>query len=207
MKSTLVNMILSLGTITIVAAALLAGVYSVTEQPIKNAALNKQIEAISAVTPEFNNDPVSEAIDITPEGESTPLKVFPAKMDGKLVGAAVESYSLAGFSGEIKIIYGFNLAGDITGYEVMSHAETPGLGAKMNEWFRSPEGKRNVIGLNPATTNMTVTKDGGDIDAITAATITSRAYLDALRRAHKAFKEMNEAANKDSNLKISSNAY
>ena len=190
MKSTLPNMILSLGTITIVAAALLAGVYTITEKPIKEAALNKQIEAISAVTPEFNNDPVAEAVDITPEGESTPLKVFPAKKDGQLVGAAVESYSLAGFSGEIKLIYGFDLDGNITGYEVMSHAETPGLGAKMDEWFRSPEGKRSVIGLNPATTNMTVTKDGGDIDAITAATITSRAYLDALTRAHRAFLQM-----------------
>lgn len=190
MKSTLTNMILSLGTITIVAAALLAGVYTMTEKPIKAAALNKQIEAISAVTPQFDNDPVAEAVDITPEGESTPLKVFPAKKDGKLVGAAVESYSLAGFSGEIKLIYGFDIDGNITGYEVMSHAETPGLGAKMGEWFRSPEGKRNVIGLNPATSNMTVAKDGGDIDAITAATITSRAFLDALTRAHKAYSKL-----------------
>ena len=92
MKSTLMNMVLSLGIITIVAAALLAGVYTLTEKPIKEAALNKQIEAISAVTPQFNNDPVAEAIDITPDGETTPLKVFPAKQDGKLVGAAVESY-------------------------------------------------------------------------------------------------------------------
>ena len=75
MKSTLTNMILSLGTITIVAAALLAGVYTMTEKPIKAAALNKQIEAISAVTPQFDNDPVAEAVDITPDGESTPLKV------------------------------------------------------------------------------------------------------------------------------------
>lgn len=192
MKSTLVNMVLSLGIITIIAAALLAGVYSLTEKPIKEAALNKQIEAISAVTPEFNNDPVAEAIDIIPDGEETPVKVFPAKKDGNLVGAAVESYSSKGFSGDIKLIYGFDIDGNITGYEVMSHAETPGLGAKMGEWFRSPEGKRNVIGLNPATSNMTVTKDGGDVDAITAATITSRAYLDALTRAHKAFVKMSD---------------
>lgn len=192
MKSSLLNMVLSLGIITIVAAALLAGVYTLTEQPIKAAALNKQIEAISAVTPEFNNDPVAEAIDITPEGESTPLKVFPAKKDGQLVGAAIESYSLAGFSGEIRLIYGFDSEGNITGYEVMSHAETPGLGAKMDEWFRSPEGNRNVIGLNPATSNMTVKKDGGDVDAITAATITSRAFLDALTRASNAYAKLQE---------------
>lgn len=193
MKSSLLNMVLSLGIITIIAAALLAGVYTITQKPIEEAQLNKQTEAVSAVTPQFNNNPVAEMVEITPEGETTPVKVFPAKMDGELVGAAVESYSLAGFSGEIRLMYGFDADGNITGYEVMSHAETPGLGAKMGEWFRSPEGNRNVIGLNPATTNMTVKKDGGDIDAITAATITSRAFLDALTRASKAYGQLKEA--------------
>lgn len=84
-------------------------------------------------------------------------------------------------------MYGFDKDGNVTGYQVISHAETPGLGAKMGDWFHSPEGHRSVIGLNPATTNMTVSKDGGDIDAITAATITSRAFLDALRRASSAY--------------------
>ena len=190
MKSTLVNMVLSLGIITIIAAALLAGAYTTTKEPISAAQLNKQVEAIKAVTPAFDNDPVSEAIEITPEGESTPLKVFPAKMGGQLVGAAVESYSSQGFSGDIKLIYGFDADGNITGYAVMQHAETPGLGAKMDEWFRSPEGHRSVIGLNPATSNLTVSKDGGDVDAITAATITSRAFLDALTRAASAFAQL-----------------
>lgn len=190
MKSTLVNMVLSLGIITIIAAALLAGIYTTTKEPISAAQLNKQVEAIKAVTPAFDNDPVSEAIEITPEGESTPLKVFPAKMGGQLVGAAVESYSSQGFSGDIKLIYGFDAEGNITGYAVMQHAETPGLGAKMDEWFRSPEGHRSVIGLNPATSNLTVSKDGGDVDAITAATITSRAFLDALTRAASAFAQL-----------------
>lgn len=183
-------MVLSLGVITVVAGALLAGVYSLTEKPIKDAELDKQISAISAVTPEFDNDPVADALEITPDGESAPLKVFPARKGGELVGAAVESYSSAGFSGDIKLIYGFDADGNITGYEVMSHAETPGLGAKMDEWFRSPEGHRNVIGLNPASANLTVSKDGGDIDAITAATITSRAFLDALNRASKAYNQL-----------------
>ncbi len=111
-------------------------------------------------------------------------------MGGKLVGAAVESYSSQGFSGDIKLIYGFDTEGNITGYAVMQHAETPGLGAKMDEWFRSPEGRRSVIGLNPSTSNLTVSKDGGDVDAITAATITSRAFLDALSRAANAFDQL-----------------
>ncbi len=190
MKSSLVNMVLSLGIITIVAAALLAGVYSVTEEPIEVAKLQKQVEAVKAVTPDFDNDPVSEAVEIIPVGETQALKVFPARKGGELVGAAVESYSTQGFSGEIRLIYGFDAEGTITGYAVMEHAETPGLGAKMDEWFRSPEGKRSVIGLNPDTSNLTVSKDGGDVDAITAATITSRAFLDALNRASAAYRQL-----------------
>ena len=97
-----------------------------------------------------------------------------------------------GFSGEINIIYGFDQEGNVTGFEVVQQAETPGLGAKMNDWFRMPEGKRSIIGLNSANNNLTVSKDGGDVDAITAATITSRAFLDALTRADKAFRQETE---------------
>ena len=188
MKSSLVNMVLSLGTVTIVAAALLAGVYSVTEEPIEAAKLSKQVEAVKAVTPAFDNDPVSEAVELTPSGESVALKVFPARKEGKLVGAAIESYSSAGFSGDIRLIYGFDAEGNITGFAVMQHAETPGLGSKMDEWFSNPA--HTVIGLNANTANLTVSKDGGDVDAITAATITSRAFLDALNRAHDVFAQL-----------------
>lgn len=189
MKSSLLNMVLSLGVITIIAAALLSGVYSITKAPIEAANTNKQVEAISAVTPEFDNDPVAEAVDIVPVGEAQALKVFPARKADALVGAAVESYTNIGFSGFIKVIYGFDAEGNITGFAVMEHAETPGLGAKMDEWFRDPAGHRSIIGLNPATSNLTVSKDGGDVDAITAATISSRAFLDALQRAVKAFSQ------------------
>ncbi len=189
MKSSLLNMVLSLGIITIVAAGLLSWVYTQTEAPIAKANLDKQIEAVKAVTPEFDNDPVAEAVEITPAGEERVLKVFPARKGGELVGAAVESYSSKGFSGDIKLIYGFDAAGTVTGYAVMEHAETPGLGAKMDTWF-GPEGKGNVIGLNAAEGELTVSKDGGQVDAITAATITSRAFLDALNRASAAFAQL-----------------
>lgn len=189
MKSSLLNMVLSLGVITVIAAALLSGVYSLTKAPIEEANLNKQVEAISAVTPQFDNDPVAEAVEITPAGEAIPVKVFPARNGGELVGAAVESYTNTGFSGYIKVIYGFDANGTITGFAVMEHAETPGLGAKMDEWFRDTTGKRSIIGRNSANDNLTVSKDGGDVDAITAATISSRAFLDALNRADKAFRQ------------------
>ena len=187
MKSTLTNMVLSLGTITIVAAALLAGVYSVTKEPIEEANRQKTTEAIAAVLPEGVE--IAEGQEVIVGGESRPVTIYTATKDGQPAGAAVESYSLDGFSGEINIIYGFDAEGTVTGFEVIQQAETPGLGAKMNDWFRMAEGRRSIIGLNSASNNLTVSKDGGDVDAITAATITSRAFLDALRRADAAFRQ------------------
>ena len=187
MKSTLTNMVLSLGTITIVAAALLAGVYSVTKEPIEEANRQKTTEAIAAVLPEGVE--IAEGMQVAIPNEERTVTVYTASKDGQPAGAAVESYSLDGFSGEINIIYGFDAEGTITGFEVIQQAETPGLGAKMNDWFRMTEGRRSIIGLNSASNNLTVSKDGGDVDAITAATITSRAFLDALRRADAAFRQ------------------
>lgn len=189
MKSTLVNMVLSLGIITIVAAAALAGVYTLTEEPIAQAKAQKQKDAIGQVLPgiDFNNNPADEALQVTADGETVTL--FPARKDGQLVGTAVESHDNNGFSGLITVMYGFNPEGDITGYAVMQHAETPGLGSKMGEWFCDPA--HSIVGLNANTANLTVSKDGGDVDAITAATISSRAFLRALTLANQALHQSN----------------
>lgn len=185
MKSNLINMVLSLGVITIVAAAALAGVYSITEQPIAQAKAQKQKDAIGLVLPgvQYDNNPAEEAAEVTVDGET--VKLFPAMAGGKLAGAAVESHDNNGFSGLITVMYGFNEAGDITGYAVMQHAETPGLGSKMGEWFCDPA--HSIVGLNAKSSNLTVSKDGGDVDAITAATISSRAFLRALTLANQAY--------------------
>lgn len=184
MKSSLVNMVLSLGTITIIAAAALAGVYTLTKEPIEQAKIEKQKVAIGQVLPDiqFDNNPAEEAAEVTVDGET--VTVFPARQDGELVGMAVESHDSNGFSGLITVMYGFRPSGDITGFAVMQHAETPGLGSKMDEWFSNPA--HTIVGLNAATSNLTVSKDGGDVDAITAATISSRAFLRALTLANQA---------------------
>lgn len=184
MKSSLVNMVLSLGIITVVAAAALAGVYTATKEPIAQAKAEKQRSAIGQVLPEihFNNNPADEAAEVTVDGET--VTVFPARQDGELVGMAVESHDANGFSGLITVMYGFDPSGNITGFAVMQHAETPGLGSKMDEWFSNPA--HTVIGLNANSANLTVSKDGGDVDAITAATISSRAFLRALTLANQA---------------------
>lgn len=187
LASTLPNMIISLGVITIVASALLAWANSVTAEPIAAAEKQTRVDAIKDVLPAFDNDPLAKAQDVNVIEGGNPFIVYPAFEGDKFVGAAVEGYTLNGFSGEVKVMYGFDADGVVRGYQVLSHAETPGLGAKMNEWFRMEEGNRSVIDKDPATVNMTVAKDGGDIDAITAATISSRAFLSALCDCYKAF--------------------
>lgn len=125
---------------------------------------------------------------VTPEGDS--LKVYPAKMDGELVGVAVESINrnYKAFSGDIKVVVGFDANGKILNYSVQQHSETPGLGAKMQDWFSDEnKPKQNIKGRQMPEKGLSVSKDGGDVDAITAATITSRAFLDAVNRAYSAF--------------------
>lgn len=196
-KNSLAGMIIVLGSVCVVSGVLLGVVYSITQEPIAKAASAKETKAIAAVLPPFDNDPLKDAAKIFTEGDTDETTVFPAYMGTKFVGAAVNCYSMLGFSGRIDIIFGFDSSGSITGYEVMNHSETPGLGAQMSEWFSS-KGKGNIIGLNPAATDMTVSKDGGEIDGITAATITSRAFLDALHKAYIAFSDFKNTHNTQS---------
>lgn len=192
MKSSITNMIISLGSITIIAGALLAWVYDTTKEPIAKAETEKQVQAIRDVAPAFDNNPMDSKTTVTLDGDSEPVTIYPAVNGGDNVGAAVESYTNAGFSGKFTVMFGFDKEGKVTGFTVLSHAETPGLGAKMGDWFKDEANpRRNVIGRTPSTDNMTVSKDGGDVDAITAATITSRAFLDALNRAYNAYMKFN----------------
>lgn len=186
LKSTLPNMLLSLTVICLVAGAILALVNQYTTGPIAASKAATLQNAIREVVPEFDNNPTAEAfMAATPEGDS--VKIYPALKAGTFVGAAVESFTKKGFSGEIKVIVGFDATGKLYNYSVLQHAETPGLGAKMQEWFRTDKNKQSVLGRNLADGGLKVSKDGGDVDAITAATITSRAFLDAINRAYSAY--------------------
>ncbi|WP_099465103.1 RnfABCDGE type electron transport complex subunit G [Parabacteroides provencensis] len=187
LKSTLPNMLLSLTIICLVAGAILAGVNMYTLEPIAASKAAALQNAIQQVVPEFDNNPTEQAYKaVTSEGDS--LVIYPATKDGKFVGAAVESNTKKGFGGEIKVIVGFDPEGKLLNYSVLQHTETPGLGSKMQEWFRTDKNKQSIIGRSMTNGNLSVTKDGGDVDAITAATISSRAFLDAVNRAYSAYK-------------------
>lgn len=204
--STLINLVVTLLVITFLSAIGLGGMNWLTQEPIAKAKSEKIIGALKDVLPDFDNDPTSEKMIQNVEGGE--LVMYPAKKSGKLVGTAVESFSPNGFGGRISVMVGFDTEGKITGYSVLEHSETPGLGDNMVHWFKPPvapvkslvekvfgfeikpaEKNSNIYGMTPDG-SLKVSKDGGTIDAITAATISSRAFLDAVKRAYAGLKGM-----------------
>lgn len=180
LESNLLNMTVSLTLIALMAAGMLGGMYVLTKEPIEQSKAQKQMEAKLQVLQ-------MDSIEFADAQEINGVKVYQAYKNGELVGAAVETFDPNGFNGKFTLMVGLDTAMVIKGYIVLEQNETPGLGANMTTWFKTPKGKQNIIGLMPASVNMTVSKEGGDVDAITAATITSRAFLRAVVRAYKAF--------------------
>ncbi len=204
LKSTLPNMLMSLTMIAAVAAVALAGVYMLTEKPIDEAKAKKQQEAIMEVLPKLDSTYFAQGDSLRIAAPDTVYTVDSVKMDTistiilhkayvgkKWVGTAVEATSKGNkntpFGDTFNLMVGFDTEGNIVQYVVLSQKETPGLGAKMDNWFKNEEKpKQNILGKNPAKDNLTVSKDGGDVDAITASTITSRAFLETVERAYQA---------------------
>lgn len=172
-------MLLSLTIIALVAAAALAAVSGVTAEPIAQAQKAKKEAAVKAVLPAF---------DKLEEMEIEGVNCTKARNNaGECVGMAVEAKSSKGFGGDLVAMVGFDAEGNISGYQILQTAETPGLGAKAGEWFQEGN-KGNVIGKTPATP-LAVTKDGGDVDAISGSTITSRAFCDLINNAYTIFQK------------------
>lgn len=175
LESSLKNMVIVLTVISIVAGGLLAYVNKITVGPI---------EKIKAET-------LANALKSVLNAEEMPVVSSTESIDDYTIiyltdkGTAVQA-ATDGFGGKVKVLVGFAADGAICGYSLLEHAETPGLGAKADTWFQEGQ-KGNIIGKNPGEKELTVSKDGGDVDAITASTITSRAFLLAVNNAYKAF--------------------
>lgn len=177
LESTFLNMFLVLTLISVIAGAGLAAVYNVTKEPIEQANLAKQQAAIKAVLPE-GAEVGEEAI----IGES---RVFPATLDGAFGGMAIE-VNTNGFGGNIKMMVGFDANGALVDYSILELAETPGLGSKLVDWFRT---KSDMRGALVSDGEVKVSKDGGKYDAITAATISSRAFMVGINTAMATYTE------------------
>lgn len=180
-KDTLFNMFIALFVICVVAGGVLGVVYNATKDPIAAAETAKRTEAIENVLPEFNE---LKETKVKSAMEDIDIPFYLAyDADNNFIGAAVETFTNKGFSGNISLMVGILADGTINNISVLQHAETPGLGSKMTE----PSFKDQFNEKNPASFNFKVKKDGGDVDAITAATISSRAFCDAVNRALSTF--------------------
>ncbi|OFZ20957.1 MAG: hypothetical protein A2202_02065 [Bdellovibrionales bacterium RIFOXYA1_FULL_36_14] len=176
-------MALVLVSIAFLSSASLAYVYKLTKDKIEVSKKLKQLEAIKEVIlPDYSNSPSEEMYKIKIE-EGGELECYPAKQNGELKSVAVKTYTKNAFGGEMWLMVGMLPDGTINKVSVIDQKETPGLGTKVTE----EKFKTQFMGKNPSSFKLKVKKDGGDVDAITAATISSRAVCDAIERAYKAF--------------------
>ncbi|WP_418847317.1 RnfABCDGE type electron transport complex subunit G, partial [Phocaeicola sp.] len=187
LESSLKNMVIVLTAITVIATGLLAYVNQLTAGPIAEANAKALSDAIAVVVPGFDNNPAEAPETIELDGAT--YKIYKATKGGEFIGAAVES-SANGFGGALSVLVGFDKEGNIIDYSLLSHAETPGLGSKAADWFKKGA-KGDITGMNPGQGALVVNKDGGQIDAITASTITTRAFLKAVNNAYAAYSGQN----------------
>ena len=176
LESSFANMVIVLTVITVVAAACLGAMNNLTAEPIAASKKAKQEEAIKAVLPEFTT--------VDKEAIVNEQKIFRAyNANGELVGIAIETKEL-GFGGDVTTMVGFDTNGTIVDYSLLAHAETPGLGSKLVDWFKI---KSDIRGAGANKMPLRVSKDGGEYDAITAATISSRAFLNSINKAYETY--------------------
>ena len=180
-KDTLLNMFVALFVICVVSGGVLGVVYSATKGPIAKAENAKKTEAIENVLPKFNE---LKETKVKSAMEDIDIPFYLAyDADHNFIGAAVETFTNKGFSGNVSLMVGILADGTVNNISVLQHAETPGLGSKMTE----ASFKDQFNNKNAASFKFKVKKDGGDVDAITAATISSRAFCDAVNRALSTF--------------------
>ena len=193
LESTLLNMVVVLVAVAVITSGLLAWVNHVTEEPIR---MQDELALANGIKEVMGTDQLTVTSDeeVKKEFDGKEL-VFvvhkTADKQGKFLGAAVESTTM-GFGGELKVLVGFDADGKVLGYTILQASETPGLGAKADKWFQA-DGKGSIIGKTAAQP-LTVNKDGGDIDAITASTITSRAFLKAVNQAYAVYAGQDDSA-------------
>lgn len=189
-NSNIINMSATLFLITAVAAVTLAAVYSVTKEPIAQAKAQKQEMAIKEVLPvEFDRIESKEIPAVDMPNRNLLFNI--AYKGDEIVGYAINTLTMKGFSGQINAMVGISPEGTIYDTYLLEHKETPGLGTKLAE----DKFKNQLKNFDPANKKLLVKQDGGDVDAITAATISSRAFLDAIQRALDTHKTMEEKKN------------
>jgi electron transport complex protein RnfG len=177
----IVRLVVVLTVICIVAAASLSEVYTLTKDPIEKAAREEKLSAMRAIVPGFDNEPDVDTVTTSDgtddQGNEITRTYYLAKKEGEVIAVLFESSSGAGYGGTITVIVGVTPEGAITGVQVLKHSETPGLGTKVAK----PEWLAEFVGRTLDNTKWAVTKDGGDIDYTSGATISPRAVVAAVK--------------------------
>jgi electron transport complex protein RnfG len=174
------RLVIVLTVICLVAGLMLAWVHGKTEGPIAEARLAAKMAAMDDVLPENDGIDTSQTVSVSaagsPEGAAYGLQLQLAFKDGAFVGAAFETVTQEGYGGEIRAMVGVTSDGTVNGVRILQHKETPGLGAKVT----TPAFLGQFVGKSAAN-RWQVRKDGGEFDQITAATISSRAVVGAVK--------------------------
>jgi len=181
MKETL-RLILTLTIISCISGLLLAFVNDKTKDKIAQIKSDAKVAAMNSVLPTHNNDPVKDAF--IPTGVNSNVIFYVAKEDGKFVGAAFDTSTMSGFSGYIGVMVGVNANNEISAIQILSQNETPGLGANITKTSFLNQFTNMAI---PADSTIKVKKDGGQVEQITGATISSRAVSEAISSGLKVF--------------------
>lgn len=183
-KSTFLNMTVIMTAVAIISAAAVTYVYQLTLPAVTENLKKAEVEAISDIFGgEFDNNPIAEKTAVPMKKGIKELNIYPLRKQGMIYAIAVKSYTNKGFGGELDIMTGFYINGTMAGYKVLNHKETPGLGSKIME----NEFMSQFIGLKIEGGKLKLRKEGGQIDGITSATISSKALLDAVNNAKKAY--------------------
>jgi Na+-translocating ferredoxin:NAD+ oxidoreductase subunit G len=184
LESSFKNMSIVLTLVAIVTASLLAYVNDITAKPIRDIQAKQLADGINKVIGVSNlNVATPDTVKKSIEGKIFTFVVYKTTdKNNKSMGTAVQSIT-DGFGGPLAVLVGFDSDGNIKGYTILQTQETPGLGVKAAEWFQ--KGNKGCI-IGKKAGELKVSKDGGDVDAITASTITSRAFLKAVNQAYLA---------------------
>ena len=178
-----------LALMTLLTSGLLMFSHAITADKITAIKLANQLASLHRLIPEnmIDNDLVGEAIEIFEPiqlGHRVAQKIFVGKQAGQVTAYAIPVTAQNGYSGDIDLLVGVKANGQITAVEIIAHKETPGLGdlieSRKSKWLEQFQQKSLI---NPSIDDWAVKKDQGEFDQITAATITPRAVVGAVKKA------------------------
>lgn len=174
---------LTLTLFATVAAGLLT-IGDTQTSPVIAQRLAEDLNAIlsQVVPPELHDNALSKDVLILKSTTGEPVTVYRARKGDEIIGFAYSVTGEAGYAGPVKLVMGINAQGEVLGVRVLSHAETPGLGDKIelqkSNWILSFTGRSFA---NLPRDKWAVKKDGGTFDQFSGATITPRAVVKAVK--------------------------